>query len=195
VTTDEQLMLDVQRGVRGAFEQLFERYRGPIWRFFRRRVADPPRAEELAQDAFVAVLQGTARYEPRAPFRSYLFGIAYNLLLAERRKSSHRPAEPLDDEPAECAGDPESQIWVRTALGELDADDREILMLREYEQLSYQEIAHVKQMPLNTVRSRLFRARLALKAVLERPMPATVNVGPVKVIPVKGDRKVINDGR
>ena len=60
-------------------------------------------------------------------------------------------------------------MWVRSALGELDADDREMLMLREYEQLSYQEIADLKQMPLNTVRSRLFRARMALKAMLERP--------------------------
>ena len=64
-------------------------------------------------------------------------------------------------------------MWVRGALGELDADDREMLMLREYEQLSYQEIADLKQMPLNTVRSRLFRARMALKAMLERPVHAT----------------------
>ena len=61
-----------------------------------------------------------------------------------------------------------------------------VLMLREYEQLSYQEIAHLKQMPLNTVRSRLFRARIALKAKLERPMPAKARVTTLKVI---------NDGR
>ena len=67
-------------------------------------------------------------------------------------------------------------MWVRSALGELDADDREMLMLREYEQLSYQEIADLKQMPLNTVRSRLFRARMALKAMLERPAPASMRV-------------------
>ena len=176
MTTDEQLMLDVQRGVREAFEQLFDRYRGPVWRFFRRRISDPARAEELSQDAFVAVLQGATRYEPRAPFRSYLFGIAYNILLAERRKSSHRLVDQLEVEPAADASDPEAAMWVRSALGELDAEDREILMLREYEQLSYDEIAHLKQMPLNTVRSRLFRARLALKSVLERPVHATVKV-------------------
>jgi RNA polymerase sigma-70 factor (ECF subfamily) len=186
VTTDEQLMLDVQRGKREAFEQLFDRYRDPMWRFFRRRVADPARAEELAQDTFVAVLQGATRYEPRAPFRSYLFGIAYNILLAERRKASHRSVERLDVEPAAPAiGDLEAELWVRSALGELAADDREMLMLREYEQLSYQEIAGLKQMPLNTVRSRLFRARMALKAMLERPAREGAS----------NHVKVTNDGR
>jgi RNA polymerase sigma-70 factor (ECF subfamily) len=187
VTTDEELMLDVRRGDREAFERLFDRYRDPMWRFFRRRVPDAARAEELAQDAFVAVLQGAARYEPRAPFRSYLFGIAYNLLLAERRKSSQQLVEPLDAEPAAVsASDPEAEMSVRSALALLEPDDREILMLREYEQLSYQEIAHLKKMPLNTVRSRLFRARMALKAVLERPVHVPVRVTPMKVT---------NDGR
>jgi RNA polymerase sigma-70 factor (ECF subfamily) len=188
VTTDEELMLDARLGVRDAFEQLFERYRGPIWRFFRRRVPDPARAEELAQDTFVAVLQGAARYEPRAPFRSYLFGIAYNLLLAERRKSAHQVVESFDgDPPAARAGDPEAEMSVRSALALLDAGDRDMLMLREYEQLSYQEIAQLRKMPLNTVRSRLFRARLALKAALERPVRVPMQVTPVKVSP-EGDR-------
>lgn len=170
VTTDEQLMLDVQRGVREAFEQLFERYRDPMWRFFRRRVLDPARAEELAQDAFVAVLQGKARYEPRAPFRSYLFGIAYNLLQADRRKGSHAVTEPLvTDAVAGDAGHPDTALLVQAALGQLDTDDREILMLREYEQLSYEEIALLWKVPLSTIRSRLFRARLALRVILEQP--------------------------
>ena len=59
-------------------------------------------------------------------------------------------------------------IWVRQALAALDDDDREILMLREYEQLSYQEIADVRGVPVNTVRSQLFRARAALRAQLLR---------------------------
>jgi RNA polymerase sigma-70 factor (ECF subfamily) len=187
VTTDEQLMLDVQRGRREAFEQLFARYRDPMWRFFRRRVADPARAEELAQDAFVAVLQGRERYEPRAPFRSYLFGIAYKLLHADRRKALHQRVEALDaGQAAAGACDLEAEISVRSALALLNADDRDILMLREYDELSYQEIAHLKQMPLNSVRSRLFRARMALKTVLERPMPVDLTTSPAKVINDRG---------
>ena len=131
------------------------------------------------QDTFVAVLQGAARYEPRALFRSYLFGIAYNILLADQRKASHRLVEPLTCEPAAVdSGDPEVAIWVRDALAALDADDRDILMLREYDQLSYAEIAELKELPLNTVRSRLFRARMALKAMLERPVDDRVRVTP-----------------
>jgi RNA polymerase sigma-70 factor, ECF subfamily len=167
VTTDEELMHQVQLGSREAFEALFERYRAALWRFFRRRVPDPARAEELTQDAFVALLQGTTRYQPSAPFRSYLFAIAYNILLADRRKASVRQTSTLDDDVPSPAGDPDVELWVRAALAQLDHDDRDILMLREYDQLSYQEIAQVKVLPLNTVRSRLFRARIALKAALE----------------------------
>jgi len=58
-------------------------------------------------------------------------------------------------------------LWVRQALERLDAADREILMLREYEQLSYSDIAELLRIPVNTVRSRLFRSRLALKSYLE----------------------------
>jgi RNA polymerase sigma-70 factor (ECF subfamily) len=175
VTSDEDLMDEIRRGSRTAFETLFGRYREAIWAFFRRRTPDKGRAEELAQDTFVAVLDGAARYERRGPFRSYLFGIAYNVLLADRRKAAYRVTDPLDAEPAgPDSGDPDRGIWVRDALARLDPDDREVLMLREYEQLSYQEIADVRGAPLNTVRSQLFRARLALKAALEirTPEPA-----------------------
>jgi len=69
-------------------------------------------------------------------------------------------------------------LIVRAALGQLDVDDREILMLREYDELTYDEIAKLKRLPLNTVRSRLFRARMALKTVLALPVPARVKVIP-----------------
>src|SRR5262245_44777865 len=170
-------MLDVQRGSREAFVELFERYRGPIWRFFRRRVAEAARAEELAQDVFVAVLQGTTRYEPRASFRSFLFAIAFNLLLADRRKSAHHPVETLDADVPAIRADLDTALWVRGALESLDSRDREILMLREYEQLTYDDIAEVLTLPINTVRSRLFRARLALKAVFEEQHAPRAKVG------------------
>ena len=172
MTSDEYLMDEMRGGSRTAFETLFGRYRGPVWAFFRRRTADAGRAEELAQDTFMAVLDGAARYERRGPFRSYLFGIAYNVLLADRRKALHRATDPLDADPADPdAGDPDRGIWVRDALATLDEDDRDVLMLREYEQLSYQEIADLRGSPLNTVRSQLFRARAALKSALETRTP------------------------
>jgi len=175
VSSDEELMDEMRRGSRAAFETLFGRYREPIWRFFRRRAPDAGRAEELAQDVFVALFDGAARYERRGPFRSYLFGIAYNVWQADRRKAAHRATDPLDaDPPGPDAPDPDRGIWVRDALQRLDEDDREVLMLREYEQLSYQEIADLRGAPLNTVRSQLFRARMALKSALETRAPQVV---------------------
>jgi RNA polymerase sigma-70 factor (ECF subfamily) len=177
MVTDEQLVLDIRRGAREAFETLFERHREAVWRFFRRRVADRARCEELLQDVFTAVFRNAIRYEPRSTFRSYLFGIAFNTLHAERRKAAHRSTEPLADVPA-AAVDPDAALWVRRALAMLDADAREIVVLREYDELSYREIADLLRIPLNTVRSRLFRARMDLKAALlqHHDVPVARNV-------------------
>jgi len=166
MTSDEQLMLDFQRGSHEAFAELFQRYREAIYGFFRRRVNHRARAEELAQETFLAVLRGAARYEPRALFRTYLYAIALHLLAAEQRKAGREAGDP--DEAAELAvaDNPEAVIWVRAAVEQLDAEQREVLLLREYEQLSYADIAAVLRVPVNTVRSRLFRARMALKDLL-----------------------------
>jgi RNA polymerase sigma-70 factor (ECF subfamily) len=162
--TDDELMLAHRAGDPRAFEDLFGRYRQPVWRFFRRRVLDPRRSEELAQETFLAVLGAADRYEARSSFRSYLFGIASNLLAASRREGHRDPAVAMEAVDVAAPGaDPTTMLWVRQALAELDENDREVLMLREYEQLSYEEIAAVAGVALGTVRSRLFRARLALR--------------------------------
>ncbi len=166
MSTDEQLMLEFQRGSREAFEELFHRYREAIFGFFRRRLNDAARAEELAQETFLAVLRAVVRYEPRALVRTYLYGIALNLLAAERRRNLKQENQsPSRTEPA-TASDPDAALWVRGAVERLDPDAREVLLLREYEQLSYGEIAALLRAPVNTVRSRLYRARMALKEML-----------------------------
>ena len=167
MVSDEILIIEFQRGSRAAFEELYARYFGPLYGFFRRRLEGPQRAEDLAQETFLAVIRGASRYEPRALFRTYLYAIALNLLAVERRQRSRDPA------PMELAAEPfadhltDRALWVRQAIEKLDPSEREILMLREYEQLSYAEIADLFRLPLNTVRSRLFRARIALKHHLE----------------------------
>lgn len=166
MTNDAELMLEFQQGSREAFAELFARYREPIYRFFRRRLAVAARAEDLVQETFLAVLRAAERYEPRAAFRSFLFGIAFKLLAAERRRARPGVERPLEeaDPPAEAG--PETALWVRRALEQLGPEHREVVMLREYEQLSYEEIAELLRVPANTVRSRLFRARMALKDLL-----------------------------
>jgi len=166
--SDEQLMLEYQGGSPHAFEQLFERYRNPVYGFFRRRLNNASRAEELAQETFVVILRDTEQYKPTARFRTYMYAIALKQLWSERRKEirdGKLAAAVLHEERPQ--GDPETGLWVRAALEQLDPDHREVLMLREYEQLSYDEIAEVLAVPVNTVRSRLSRARVELKSLLE----------------------------
>jgi RNA polymerase sigma-70 factor (ECF subfamily) len=166
MTSDEARLLQYRAGSREALEDLFERYRGPLYGFFRRRLIDGERAEDLTQEVFVAVIRGSEKYEPRASVKTYLYGIAMKLLLSERRRHQKRTREVLSIEPVEYPPF-DSVMWLQQALGKLDETDREILMLREYEQLSYDEIATVLGTPLNTVRSRLFRARMALRKLLD----------------------------
>ena len=164
--SDESLLLQFRAGSHAALEELFARYRDGIYGFFRRRLKNTSRAEDLTQETFLAVIRGIVRYEPRASVRAYLYGIAFRALFAETRKQRNSQSA-LAEEEQRVEGAPEVVLWVREALGKLDRDDREILMLREYEQLSYDEIAAVLRLPLNTVRSRLFRSRMALKQHLE----------------------------
>ena len=180
--TDEQLMAEFRRGngtgreAGDAFQALFERYRQPIFGFFRRRVVDAALAEELAQETFVAVVRARGRYEATALFRSYLYGIAFRVLKAHRRKALLRALftgrMPKHGEPADkgVAAGLVAGVVLRDAVGRLEPMDREMVMLREYEELSYAEIAAVLGIPVNTVRSRLFRARVALRTVLTEPV-------------------------
>lgn len=150
-----------------ACAELFARYRPLVWGFFRRRVSDAARAEDLMQETFVALLKSAPRYEVRAPFRSFLFGIAFNLLAEERRRA--RPDGNADELAVIAATGPDLDvvIRVRQAIAALDPIDRDVLMLREFETLSYTDIAAALDVPLNTVRSRLFRARMAVREKLQ----------------------------
>jgi RNA polymerase sigma-70 factor (ECF subfamily) len=179
--SDEHLMLAWTQGSSDAFSELFRRYKQPVFGFFRRRINEaaisahgPSQAEELTQETFLVLIRAASRYEPRALFRTYLYAIAFKILRSHRRKAAFRatffgrPSVLPDPSRSDST---ESGLWVRRAVEKLDPTDREILMLREYEQLSYAEIADLLHLPLNTVRSRLFRARTALRDLLE-PRPA-----------------------
>ncbi len=182
--TDEKLVLAFSQGSPEAFTELFHRYQQPIHGFFRRRVSDPAHAEELTQETFLALLGAATRYQPRALFRTYLYAIALKILRAHRRKAIFRAAiwgrpNTIPDPAKQDAT--ETDLWVRRAVGQLEATDREILLLREFEQLSYSEIADLLHIPINTVRSRLFRARTALRQLLQAPAPQPV---PRDIFPV-----------
>jgi RNA polymerase sigma-70 factor (ECF subfamily) len=170
--SDEELMVAFSRGQTDAFSVLFTRYKQPVFGFFRRRVADPAQAEELTQETFLAVLRAAARYQPSALFRTYLYAVGFKILRAYRRKATFRATflgEQVPDREPAIEDAIEAKALMRDAVGKLERPDREILLLREFEQLSYAEIADLLSLPLNTVRSRLFRARQALHDLLAVP--------------------------
>jgi RNA polymerase sigma-70 factor, ECF subfamily len=188
--SDEQLMLAFSKGSSYAFDELFSRYKQPVYGFFRRRVPESAQAEELTQETFVALLRAGSRYEPRALFRTYLYAIGLKILRAHRRKAAFRATffGQQNSAPDPSKRDAtEAGLWVRRAVEKLDPVDREILLLREFEQLSYAEIADLLQLPLNTVRSRLFRARTALRNLLEPPAASSTKDAP-QPIAQKGER-------
>jgi RNA polymerase sigma-70 factor, ECF subfamily len=168
-SSDEQLMIAFSRGSNDGFSELFARYKQPLFGFFWRRVADRALAEELTQEAFVAVIRAAPRYEQSAKFRTYLYAIALKILRAFRRKAAFRATfmgSPAEHVEPSAESSVVTQLFMREALRNLEAMDREILLLREFEQLSYTEIAELLNLPVNTVRSRLFRARTALRELL-----------------------------
>ena len=124
MTSDEALMLDFQRGSREVFEELFARYREPLYGFFCRRLESRERAEGLAQETFLAVIRATSRYEPRALVRTYLYGIALNLLAAERRKRLRDAVSAESDSELTTNTVSDAALWVRHALEKLDDGSR-----------------------------------------------------------------------
>src|SRR5262249_10657282 len=142
VATDEQLMVAFSRGSTDAFGELFSRYKQPIFGFFRRRLRDSAQAEELTQETFLAVLRASSHYEPSATFRTYLYSIAFNLLRAHRRKAAFRAmfhSEGREGREPAARNTVDADLWLRDAMMRLERIDREILLLREFEQLSYAE--------------------------------------------------------
>lgn len=168
--TDEQLMSAFSAGSMEAFDELFTRYKQPLFGYFYRRLAEPTHAEELTQEVFMVILRRSSRYKVEALFRTYLYSIGSKILRANRRKAAFRAmfygAAPAEHKSA-ARNTIEVETIVRQAIGKLSPIDREILLLREFEQLNYSEIASVLHLPVNTVRSRLFRARMALRDLLE----------------------------
>ena len=92
------------------------------------------------QETFLAVIRSKVRYEPRSLVWTYLYGIALKQVSADRRWQARRPDAPLSDQEA-APPQGNAPIWIKQALTKLEEMDREILMLREYEELSYAEVS------------------------------------------------------
>jgi RNA polymerase sigma-70 factor (ECF subfamily) len=167
--SDEELIEAVGAGDRRAFRALYRRYRGAIYAFLRRRTGDSAVAEDLCQEVFMAVLDVSKRWEPRAKVSTLIYRIAANQLGKSRRRAPQSSFDEDQDHTAQTRG-PEQEAssteqarLVRGALARLDDDQRVVLVLHQYHGLSYAEVAEVLEIPVGTVRSRISRAKAALR--------------------------------
>jgi len=172
-TSDEQLMLDVADGDMSAFAQLVQRHHRSALNIAYRFLSDAGRAEDIVQDAFLKILSAAERYRPTARFRTYLYNVIWHLCVdSYRKKRPQRLGEtPLKADAAEnpetVAMTEERAVLVRQAIQELPTRQRMALVLKHYENMSYDGIAEALGCSEGAVDSLLVRARRALQEKLK----------------------------
>lgn len=181
--TDDELVARALEGEVECFETIVERYQGRLVSFLTRMLGDRELAHDLVQETFIKVYDALDRFDPKYKFSTWIFRIAHNLGIDEIRKrrvtllslqrtdgydETYEWDLPSDDpSPYRDVRNVERGKAIRAAVADLPWDYRELILLRHYAALSYQEIASVKDMPLGTVKNKLFRARQMLKGDLE----------------------------
>jgi RNA polymerase sigma-70 factor (ECF subfamily) len=172
VETDLELIGQAQNGDRQAFGQLVRRHHRGVINVVYRMCGSMDVAEEAAQETFIRAWSHLPRYKPRAPFRNWLYRIAVNLardLLRRERPAVDVESVPLasrEQGPDAIVEARERGEIVREAVTALPPASKEVLVLREYEGLSYKEIAETLDIPIGTVMSRLNYARGLLRQSL-----------------------------
>jgi RNA polymerase sigma-70 factor (ECF subfamily) len=153
-------------------EALFAAHRPAVVRYLTRAVGYPDAALDLAQDVFVRVAQAARLPQGESAQKSWIFTIARNLAIDHHRRRSVRDVERTESpaaEPARAETTHDSAV-VNQALASLDPIARDVFVMRELAGLSYAEIAEVCGLTPDAVRSRIHRARLQLRAHLQRPL-------------------------
>ncbi|HEV2802637.1 MAG TPA: sigma-70 family RNA polymerase sigma factor [Pyrinomonadaceae bacterium] len=175
--TDESLLGRARAGDEQAFLSIYMRHRAGVYRFACRLLGDEAAAEDVTHDCFLSLFKHPERFDASrgAALRTYLFAAARNLSLKRFRRAAQETlidetleerSAPACDEPLSRLLEAELSATVRAAVHALPALQREVLILFEFENLSLQEIALVVGAEVNTVKSRLGRARDGLRRAL-----------------------------
>ena len=190
VLSDSEAVDRARQGDHAAFRVLVERYEGRALALARRILRDEDQARDAVQDAFLKAYESLRAFEERSAFYTWFYRVVYNRCLDLKRRARHRPQVRLPDEPgledalvgpgaeegvgasrfvsAERTRDRhELRAVLEAAIQALPDDSREILLLREIQDLSYAEIAKVLSIPKGTVMSRLHHARRRMRELLE----------------------------
>lgn len=163
--TDDELMICVSRGDTNAFAALFERYKADVINFLYRQCGDYSRAEDVAQECFIRIFKNSGSYKPEGKFRNWLMTVAVNLYRSSAVKLSEKnKPEPIEN----CAGlkddtrrphsdieMKEMQSVIQNALNNLPPEQREVVVLRHFQDMKFDEISIVLDCPVDTVKSRM----------------------------------------
>lgn len=178
--SDDDLMRQYQKGEALAMDELVRRYKNPIYRFACRLCVNAHEAQDVAQEVFLRLHQYKDNFSPQGKFSSWLFSIAHNLCVSRLRRRKwwaiwprmpDCPDEPVETESPHPSPDAvvevnETQSKVKECIGALPFLQREALILREYENLDYRDIARILKKPQGTVKTLIYRARQNLKTKL-----------------------------
>jgi RNA polymerase sigma-70 factor (ECF subfamily) len=177
-TSDQALISGVASADQVAFEALYRRYQGRVYRYLQTLVQDPASAEELVLDVMVAVWKGAGSFRGQSSLSTWIFGIARNKAMDAIRQvmrkqkgwvSLEEAPEQVDSRCDLVAEAEQKSVaaLTRRALATLSSEHREVIQLAFYDELSCREIAEIVGCPLNTVKTRLFYARQHLKKILQ----------------------------
>lgn len=177
-----RLMMEVKQGDINAFEKIVEIHQGAVIGTVAKMLGDMGDAEDIAQQVFIRVWKSAARYEPSAKFTTWMFTITRNLVFNEMRRRQRKPSVSMDEReeeynlhaPDESGLAPDQQVLenelvkaIDSAIQALPEKQRLAVILRRYEDRSYEEIGDVLGLSLPAVKSLLFRARAQLKENLQ----------------------------
>lgn len=176
---DDLLIDEALAGQSAAFGQLVERYQDRLYNTMVHVVGCHEAARDVVQDAFVQAFVKLDTFQRHSAFYTWLYRIAFNMAVSHRRRQKPRVSleqtremtghEPVDDNhsPEDPVQRQERAEMVHAALANLTEEHREVLVLREMEGCDYERIAEILDVPIGTVRSRLFRARMQLRDLLK----------------------------
>jgi RNA polymerase sigma-70 factor (ECF subfamily) len=186
----EELVAGLQAGDEAAYEALIQQYQQPVYNLVYRLVADPAEACDVVQEVFLKIFRKIGSFRGESALKTWIYRIAVNEAHNHSRWHGrhHRDQVGLDgdeetwglsDRLASAGGSPydyvldqERHQMLQAALAELNPVFRSVLVLRDVEDLSYEEIAEILQLPLGTVKSRILRGREALRKAMERQLEA-----------------------
>ena len=179
---DEEDLLEYQNGGREAFERLFLKYKHPVFNFALRILGNRADAEDVTGEIFLMLYSKTISFEPRAKFSTWLYTIVRNTSISKlRKRKKFLPFFYQDHENDEKTTpeipDPqmrqdmkiqelEKSALIQKAIQKLPLSQREAIVLREYHEMSYEEISQVLQCSLDNVKTLIFRARERLRKEL-----------------------------